>query len=80
MFVIVPLPPTDIQLSLEFNNGTPSINASWQVSCNVYFVYNYYMKSTKSGLSYFINYFTSGLKFLMCRKHLLKKLQMVITT
>ncbi|XP_065917043.1 uncharacterized protein [Dysidea avara] len=26
----VPLPPTDIQLSLEFNNGTPSINASWR--------------------------------------------------
>ncbi|XP_065917101.1 protein sidekick-1-like isoform X2 [Dysidea avara] len=25
----VPLPPTDVQLSLEFNNGTPNISASW---------------------------------------------------
>ena len=32
VFVTVPLPPTDVQLSLEFNNGTPNISASWMVS------------------------------------------------
>ena len=32
LFYTVPLPPTDVQLGLEFYNGTPSINAIWMVS------------------------------------------------
>ena len=32
VYFTVPLPPTDFQLSLEFYNGTPSINAIWMVS------------------------------------------------
>ena len=32
VYFTVPLPPTDVQLGLEFYNGTPSINAIWMVS------------------------------------------------
>ena len=32
MFVTVPLPPTDVRLNLEFDNGIPNINALWMVS------------------------------------------------
>ena len=32
VFVTVPLPPTDVQLNLEFDNGTPNINALWMVN------------------------------------------------
>jgi len=32
VFVAVPLPPTDVRLNLEFDNGTPNINALWMVN------------------------------------------------
>jgi len=37
IFVTVPLPPTDVQLNLEFDNGMPNINALWMVSSFIVF-------------------------------------------
>ena len=38
LLITVPLPPTDVQLHLRFDNGTPNITASWMVR-DIYFEY-----------------------------------------
>ena len=45
LFNTVPLPPTDVQLNLRFDNEMPNITASW-METDVYFEYIDMTKTT----------------------------------